>query len=286
MYVVLGATGNTGSVVAEKLLAAGKKVRVYGRSAEKLAGWATKGAEVAIGDVEDAAALGKAFAGAEGVYLLLPPDPTSTAFVARGRRIAEAYVTALEAAKVPHAVLLSSVGAELEAGTGPIVTVGHAERRLAAVKGTVFTFVRAAYFMENVAMNLGAMKDGVLPTFSDPTPRFDMVATRDIGATAAAALLSPPTKTEVVELSGPAEVSIDAAAKAFGAALGRDVKSHRAPIDAMVPTLTGFGFSTDVAGLYREMTEAFGAGRVHFTGVGRRVRGETSIGAFAKSVTR
>lgn len=282
MYVVLGATGNTGSVVAETLLAAGEKVRVVGRSAEKLATFAKKGAEVVTLDVEDGAALARALTGAKGVYLLLPPDPTSTDFIARGKRLAESYATALTTAKVPHAVLLSSVGAERAGGTGPIVTVGNTERRLSDVKGTVFTFVRAAYFMENVAANLHPMRtDGVLPSFGDPGPRFDMVATVDIGKVAAHALLSPPKATEVVELSGPTEVSFDDAAAAFATALGRPVKALRLPIETMVPTLTGFGMSPHMAGLYREMTEAFGKGEVHFTGTGRRVRGTTSITDFA-----
>lgn len=283
MFVVLGATGRTGSVVADTLLAAGEKVRVYGRNADKLAAWAKKGAEVAVGGVEDATALAQAFAGARGVYLLLPPDPVSTDMITRGARIADAYASALETAKVPHAVLLSSIGAELPSGTGPIVTVGAAEKRLARVPGTKFTFVRAAYFMENLSGYLHPMRtDGVLPSFGSPEPRFDMVATADIGKVAAEALRAPPAATEIVELSGPTEASMNDAAQAFGAALGRTITVVRPPMDAMVPTLTGFGMSAHVAGLYREMTEAFDAGKVRWTGAGRRVRGATSLEAFAK----
>jgi uncharacterized protein YbjT (DUF2867 family) len=73
MYVILGATGNTGSVAARKLLDSGKKVRVVGRDSKKLAPFASRGADAFATDVLDTDALSRAFAGAEGVYVLLPP---------------------------------------------------------------------------------------------------------------------------------------------------------------------------------------------------------------------
>ena len=72
MYVITGATGNTGKVAAEALLAKGEKVRVIGRDAKKLKPFVQKGAEAFVGNVEDQAAMTQAFAGAKAVYFVLP----------------------------------------------------------------------------------------------------------------------------------------------------------------------------------------------------------------------
>lgn len=278
MFTVFGASGNTGSVVASKLLERGKQVRVVARDAKKVEALRAKGAEVFIGDVTDATSVAAALAGAEGAYLLVPPDLGSQDMVGRGRAIIGHYVAGLRAAKVPHAVMLSSVGAEVPSGTGPIVIVHHAEEELPK-SGAKLTFVRAAYFMENALANAHAMKkDGVLPVFGggEGYP-FPMVATRDIGATAAEALLAPPAATQWIELSGPKDYSMNDIAAEASSILGRAVKSVVLPIEQLVPTYTSFGVSANVAGLFREMTEAFGRGTVKFEGKGKRVRGTTPL---------
>src|SRR5215831_10448383 len=109
MYVITGATGNTGSVAAKRLLAQGKKVRVIGRSADRLQPLAAAGAEPFVAEVSDAAALAKAFAGAEGVYVMIPPNPASQDPLADRERISNAFVSALTSSGVKHVVSLSSV---------------------------------------------------------------------------------------------------------------------------------------------------------------------------------
>ena len=86
MYVVTGATGNTGRVVANRLLDQGKKVRVIGRSAERLQSFVARGAEAFVADLNDQAALTKAFTGAEGVYAMIPPSATSQDYRGEQRR--------------------------------------------------------------------------------------------------------------------------------------------------------------------------------------------------------
>ena len=278
MFTVFGASGNTGSVVAKRLLDAGKKVRLVVRDPNKVAALRSRGAEVVTGDVLDASAVKSALTGAEGAYLLIPPDPRSTDFLGRGRRIIDDYLAALTDTKVPHAVMLSSVGAQKPSGTGPIVTVRYAETTLPKAGATKFTFVRAAYFMENILANAYPMKnDGVLPVFGGgETYPFPMVATRDIGDVAADALLAAPSATQVIELQGPREYSFADAAAAASKILGRPVKATPVPLEATVPTLTKLGFSENVAGLYREMITAFASG-VGFEGKGRSVRGKVAL---------
>jgi uncharacterized protein YbjT (DUF2867 family) len=279
MFTILGATGNTGSVVASTLLDRGAKVRVLVRDPAKVEALRARGAEVAVGDVTDEAAVAAALEGAKGAYLLLPPDATSTAFVARGKKIAETYAAALTNARTPHVAYLSSVAAHQPAGTGPIVTAYNAERILGKVAGTRFTFVRAAYFMENILANAHPMRqDGVLPVFGGGADvRFPMIATKDIGRVAAEALLAPPAATEVLELSASEPYSLDDAAKIATTILGREVKTVTLPIEKLAPTLQGFGFSADVANLYSEMTQGLGTGLVSFDGKGRSAHGTTTL---------
>lgn len=279
MYVVFGATGNTGKVVASALLDRGAEVRVVVRDPAKVEALAARGAEVVRGDVLDASTLAPALAGAEGAYLLVPPDLASADLVGRGARIVDGLVGALREAAVPHAVVLSSVGAQHATGTGPIVITHYAETQLPKAQATRFTFVRAAYFMENLLSSVGAMKgDGVVPVFGGgESYPFPMIATADIGRVSAEALLAPPSEHRWIELAGPRDYSFADAARIATEALGREVRPLVLPIDAMVPTLTGFGLSANVAGLYREMTEGLAAGLVTFEGKGDAVRGTVTL---------
>ena len=286
MYVIFGANGHTGSVAAHTLLERGKKVRVVARDASKLSALRAKGAEVVTADVTDAAAVENALAGAEGAWLLCPPDNATNDLFARNRKITDNYAAALGKHRVKHAAFLSSVGGHLPSGTGPIATLHYAETKLTEV-GTTLTYVRAAYFMENHLASAQPMKtQGVLPVFGggEEYP-FPQVATRDIGRIAAEALLAPPAKHEWIELSGPKEYSFKDVAAEASEILGRAVTPTVLPLDAVVPTYTQFGMSTHMAGLYREMIEAFGKG-LGFEGNQRSMRGTVTLGEVLRPALR
>lgn len=277
MYVIAGVSGNTGSVAANALLEQGKKVRVIVRDAKKGDAWKARGAEVAVASAEDEAALTKALEGATAAYFISPPDVTSSDFVAARRATADILARAVERSGVGHVVLLSSVGAQQPDGTGPIRTVHYAEERLARTPAKT-TFLRAAYFLENWGAVLPAAAQGQLPTFLPPDLVVPMVGTRDIGLTAAKALLEgPPSgKVDIIELSGPRDYSSRDIATILSTLLGKPVAVAAAPLDAVVPTFTSFGMSASVAGLFREMYEGIASGRVAFEGKGARaVRGQS-----------
>jgi len=279
MFTVFGATGNTGSVVANLLLDKGKRVRAVVRDPKKAEALRARGAELVTGDVTDRDTVVKALAGAEGAYLLVPPDRASNDLVTYGRTVVDNYVAGLTQHKVPHAVMLSSVGAQVPSGTGLIVIAHYAETTLPKANSTKFTFVRAAYFMENLLANAYPIKhDGVLPVFGggEGYP-FSMVATRDIGDTAGAALLAPPAQTEVIELQGPQQYSMNDAAAAASKIVGRPVTTKVLPFDAVVPTLAQVGLSPNVAGLFREMLEAFAKGHAGWEAKGRSVTGKVPL---------
>jgi uncharacterized protein YbjT (DUF2867 family) len=275
MFTIFGATGNTGSVVAERLLAAGKQVRAVVRSADKGAALRAKGAELVVGSLTDAGVVARALAGAEGAYLMLPPDTAAPDLLAQDRAIVDHYLAGL--ANVPHAVFLSSVGAQRASGTGPIQTTYDAEQRLTKT-ATKLTLVRASSFMENLLGLAHPIKaDGILPVFGrGESYPFAMNATRDIGDVAADALLSPPSEHQWIELRGPREYSYVDAAAIAAKVLGRPVTVAVLPIDQMVPALVGQGMSEGFAKLVREMTEAFQNG-LTFENKGRQLRGKVEL---------
>jgi len=274
MILVTGVTGNTGSVVAEILLERGIEVRAFVRSEAKGEPWRARGARVTVGTLDDVAALTKALTGVKAAYLLTPPNLAAEDFLADRAALNDALAQAVKASGVPRVVYLSSVAAHLSRGTGPIATTGDAERKLRAT-GTELIALRAAYFAENWGMVAEAVQtQGVLPSFLDPETRLSMVSVADIGRVAAELLIDGGP--EVVELAGAAEYTTADAAKAFGAALGREITPAYAPLDQVVPTLQGMGVA-GLAPLYREMYETLNAGGLPFEFPERVRRGEVGL---------
>jgi uncharacterized protein YbjT (DUF2867 family) len=276
MFAILGVSGHIGSVVAETLLAQSKPVRVLVRDAAKGATWQARGAEVAVADVGDAAALTRAFTGATGVFVLLPPSVTTPDPLGENRARVDSIAKAVRAAKVGHVVLLSSIGAQHADGNGPIKALHIAETELAAT-GAALTALRPAYFMENWLGSLSALPQGVLPTFVPPDLVFPQIATRDIGRAAARALVEGGHGTQIIELAGPRDYSSIDVAAVLAKLTGKPVVATAAPLDAVVPTFTSFGMSRASALLYREMYAGMISGVVAYDGKGRLVRGTVPV---------
>ena len=95
MIAVMGATGHTGRMISERLLAAGSEVRALGRSTERLAGLVDKGAEAAVGEATDVSYLAGAFRGADAVYTLIPPSVVAEDYPAFQDQAGEAIVGAI-----------------------------------------------------------------------------------------------------------------------------------------------------------------------------------------------
>lgn len=277
MFVVVGATGNTGSAVVDTLLSKKQPVRILVRSADKGAAWKSKGAEVAVASLDDVPALIKAFEGAKGLYLMVPPNYGATAWLsdqqARMDRAAEAVVTS----GVGHVVYLSSIGGQLPSGTGPIRAVHYGEGKL---KGAVthLTILRPPSFMENWAPVIGMAKtQGILPTFVAPRVKIPTISTRDIGRIGAEHLVGGGQGRAVVELAGPEEYSADQAAEALSTILGKKVVTQHAPLSAVVPTYKSFGFSDEAAKLFEEMYTGFSTGAIGYEYPAKLVRGTVTL---------
>ena len=265
MYVVTGATGNTGRVIANRLLDAGKKVRVISRSAEHLKALVARGAEPFTADLHDQAALTRAFTGAEAVYAMIPPNAGSTDFRAEQRRVSEAIAGALEAAGVKHAVALSSVGADKEAGTGPVAGLHEFENRLNRVAGLNVIHARAGYFMENTlgqAQAIRAMGKMVGPLKGDLKMPF--IATQDIGTAAAQWLLELSfTGKQTRELLGERDLSYNEVATIIGMAIEKtNLEYVQLPAEQIKPIFIQLGMSANIADLILEMSDGLNSGHM------------------------
>jgi len=256
MYTIAGATGRVGSGAARRLLADGEPVRVLVRDGSKGAAWSERGAEVAVVDLADRSGLTDALAGSRGFFALLPFNLAVTDFYADARSLADSITGAVADSAVPHVVMLSSLGADLAEGTGPIWGLHVLEEQLRGTAAVV-SVLRSGHFQEKVTDVLDAARHAsVYPVFADsadvPKP---MLATGDIGRVVAQTLLSPPAASEVVDLDGPAYTERQVAAK-LGAALGIQLEVVTIPQPGWVDALVDAGFSPHIAEVLAGLSEA------------------------------
>ncbi len=265
MYVVLGASGNTGHVVATNLLAGGQKVRVVGRNAAHLQPLAAKGAETFIADVTDANSLAQAFRQADSAYVMIPPNPASADPLGYANRVSDAIAGAVQNAGTKNVVTLSSIGADKASGTGPVLGLHNLEQKLNQINGANVLHLRPAYFMENTLPQAAAIrKMGIVATPLRPDLKLAMIATRDIGAAAADALLHPSASgKQTRELLGQRDLTYTDVATIIGKEIGMPgLKYAQLPDDQFRGVLVQMGMSEQFAKLLLEMIGALNSGHM------------------------
>jgi uncharacterized protein YbjT (DUF2867 family) len=259
MHVILGASGNTGSIVADFLLSKGRKVRVVGRDAGRLQRFVRQGAEAFIANLSDAAALTKAFGGARAAYLLLPPITSRE----DQERESDAIAKAVKESGLRYAVYLSSYGAQVPEGTGPVAGLHSSEEKLNAISGLNVLHLRAAYFMENNLAAIGMIHGtGIFGHALLPDLKMPMIATRDVGDYAAQRLLDLDfSGKQTRELLGERDLSMAEATAAIARGIGKpDLRYVQLPYDQMEQALTQMGLSSKKAAVYIEMFKAINSG--------------------------
>ena len=265
MYVVLGATGNTGSVIANSLLLKGERVRVVGRDASRLERFVRKGAEAFAANVTDAAAITKAFTGARAAYLMLPPNMTSQDYRADQERESDAIAKAVKDSSLRYAVHLSSYGAQVPEGTGPIAGLHSSEQKLNAITGLNVLHLRAGYFMENNLAAIGMIQAmGVFGHALTPDLKHPMIATRDIGDYAAQRILKLDfSGKQSRELLGERDISMNEATAVIARGIGKpDLRYVQFPYEQVQQVLEQMGIPPKTAGQFIEMYKAINEGVV------------------------
>jgi uncharacterized protein YbjT (DUF2867 family) len=261
MYVILGASGHTGSIIADFLLSKGEKVRVMGRDVGRLERFVRNGADAVTADVSDAAALTKGFNGADAAYLMLPPVASRE----EQERQSDAIANAVKESGLRYAVHLSSFGAHVPEGTGPIAGLHSSEQKLNAIRGLNVLHLRAGYFMENNLAAIGMIhRMGVFAGALRPDLKVPMIATRDIGDYAAKRLLGLDfSGKQTRELLGERDLSMAEVTAVIGRDIGKpDLHYEQFPYDQVQQSLTQMGIPPKTAAVYIEMYKAINAGVV------------------------
>jgi NAD(P)H dehydrogenase (quinone) len=262
MFAITGITGNVGGEVARNLLGAKQPVRGVARDVGKCAAWAQQGCEIVAADINDAAALTAAFRGAEGVFVLVPPNFDPSPDFREARAIGATLRTALEAARPGKVVYLSTIGAQ---AAQPNLLTQHTiiERALSNLPVPI-TFLRPAWFMENCSWDVApATRSGVIPSFLQPLDKpVPMVATADIGRVAAELLRETWSGHRVVELEGRQRVTPNDIAATFSRLLGRPVKMEVVPRETWESLFLSQGMKNPTPRI--QMLDGFNEGWIEF----------------------
>jgi uncharacterized protein YbjT (DUF2867 family) len=265
MIVIFGATGNTGSVASEALLAKGEKIRVVGRDASKLERFTSKGAEPFVANVEDAGEVSRALESAGAAYLVIPAALQREDFRDYQERINDAYASAAQNTGLKFAVTLSSIGAQHAEKTGPIVGLHNMEEKLNRIPSLNVLHLRPASFMENLVMSIdGIRMMNALPGAAPADELSPMIATRDIGNYAASRLAARDFSGHSTQyLLGPRDVTMRDSAAIIGRAIGKPNLAYvQMPLMLLESALTSMGIPKSSAALMVEMWTAGNDGLV------------------------
>ncbi len=263
MFAITGITGRVGGIVARPLLTAKAPVRAVVRDAGKGAPWLERGCELALAEMNDAAALAAAFEGAEGIFVL-----------------ANAVRSALEATHPSKVVCISTIGAQ---ATRPnlLTQLRLMEQALGGL-GIPITFLRPAWFMENAAWDVASARNsGVISSFLQPLDKpFPTVATADVGRTVAKLLQETWTGRRTFELEGPRRVSPNDIAAAFSRILGRPVRIEAVPRESWEDLFKSQGMKNPAPRV--QMLDGFNEGWIDFEG--DSVKGEVELETVLKDI--
>lgn len=268
MYAITGAGGNTGKKLAEILLKKGYQVRAIVRDKTKVESLAKLGAEIMSIDLGDTATLSKAFAGAQAVYAMIPPNYGAADIRAYQNRIGESIARAVRQAGVSHLVNLSSIGAHMGYGAGVVLGLHDQEERLNALDNIAVLHLRPGFFMENLFWQIGTIKK---MNFMAGAQKADLavpqIATIDIAEYAAERMAKLDfTGKTTRELLGQRDLTLNECAAILGKAIGKpDLKYIESSYDDVKKALLSSGMSEDAADKLVELQRGFNEGIVRPT---------------------
>jgi uncharacterized protein YbjT (DUF2867 family) len=289
MIVITGASGNIGSKLGAGLLSRGQKIRCIARNVEKMKDLEGKGAEISAGSLDDAAFLTKAFAGADAVFAMIPPNYTAPDFRAYQNSIGASIAEAIGKSGVEYIVNLSSQGAHLPDKTGPIKGLHDQEEMLNKFMGVNILHLRPTYFMENLLANIEMIKNmNIMGSAIAGDVQLPMIAAKDIAQFAMERLLKRDfSGISVRDLLGQRDISMNETAEVISKKINKpDLKYVQFSYEDTEMTLVGMGFSKDVSGLFIEMIKAINEGLIMDTPRTKENTTETPFEEFAEIFVR
>jgi uncharacterized protein YbjT (DUF2867 family) len=250
MIVITTPTGSIGRRTLEHVLESGEPVRVIARDASRLPENTRDRVDVVKGSHGDRDVVDQAFAGADAVFWLVPPNPRATSAEAAYADFTRPAAQALKRHGVKRVVGISALGrgSACDANAG-LVTASLAMDDLIGATGVSYRALAMPSFMDNLLRQVESIKNqGVfsLPIRGDQ--KLPSVATRDIAATAARLLLDALwSGVETVPVLGPEDLSYEDMARVMSDVLGKPVRFQPIPGEAFKARLLERGMSEAMA---------------------------------------
>lgn len=262
--VVTGSLGHISRPLVEKLTAAKHDVTVISSNADRKNEIEALGAKAAIGSVSDLAFVTDTFKGADAVYTMVPPTFSASNWKEHIAGIGKIYARAIADAGVKKVVNLSSIGAHMPDGCGPVSGLYQVEQALNALEGVHVKHLRPGFFFYNFFANIGMIKHmGIIGGNYGEGTRLIVADTSDIADVAAEELLHLSFEGKSVKYIISDEKTTDQVAAILGKAIGKPDLKWVNFTDA--DTLGGMlqnGVPEDVAKNYAEMGAAMRSGEM------------------------
>ena len=285
-YVITGAAGNVSKPLAETLLKAGHQVTVVGRNEKNLEALTSKGATAAIGSVDDIDFLKRTFSGADAVYTMIPPHYAIGSLDAY-QELAALYAEAIKSANIKYVVNLSSVGADLSEGVGPVSGLHLVEKEFEKLTDVNVLNVRAGFFYVNFYGNVGMIKGANIigGNYGDADAKMILVHPNDVAEAAAEELQNLSFKGHSVRYVASDERTTGDVAKVLGSAIGKPgLPWINFSDDDANAGLKQAGVPDGMADKYTEMGRAMRTGIMwkHYFANRPKQLGKTKLEDFAK----
>jgi uncharacterized protein YbjT (DUF2867 family) len=269
MIVITTPTGDIGSQLLNLLLedSHGEELRVIVRDPAKLPATVRDRVDIVTGSHGDPEVVGKAFAGADAVFWVVPPARQAASLDAAYSGFTRPAADAFTTYGVSHVVGVSAVGR----GTPMADRAGHVTASLAmddliASTGVAYRALANPSFMDNLLRQVTSIRDdGVFTDTSDPDRRAPLASTGDIAAAGARLLLDRSwTGSGEVAVLGPEDLSPNEMAQIMSDVLGRPIRYEHESLDTFAARLTSFGLSapivTGMVDMMRAKNEGLDAG--------------------------
>jgi uncharacterized protein YbjT (DUF2867 family) len=260
-FVITGSLGNISKTLAETLISSGHDVTLVSSDPAKVDAIRKLGAHPAIGSIADVAFLTDTFKGADAIYTMVPPNWEVANYREYIAQTGKNYRDAIIAAGIKRVVNLSSVGAHLSRGTGPIAGLYDVEQTLNTLNDVAVKHLRAGIFYINYFFNIGMIKTiGIMGNNYGAEAKLVMVHPRDIAAIAAQELQSVFTNKSYRYVAGET-IDVAHAVKVLGASIDKpDLSWVKFSDEETFAGMVAAGMSEAIARLYVEMGKAIDTG--------------------------
>lgn len=221
-YVLLGSIGNITKPIALNLIKAGHQVSLISSNEESIPRIEAIGATPLVGNVADLEFLTRAFNEADVIYLMIPPKWTVENWSEYLKTVSNNYVAAITANGIKKVVVLSSIGAHMKHGAGPVDGLAYLEDKINELEDVSAVYLRPSYFYYNIYSMIPLIKNaGIMGSAQPAAHKMVLTDTADIADVATEVLLSPDFTGKTVRYIASDEQTWADITKAISEAIGK-----------------------------------------------------------------